>query len=247
MHQPHGAAPAAPPSDFLLGGALVQPSLNTITRRAEPVHVCPKAMDVLVALARSAGEVVPQVVLIDTVWARRFVGESVLKTAVSELRTALGDDARTQRVIQTIAKRGYRLVAAVEWIAQRAPSPAAAGPDSPFVLILGPRRIPLTQGATLLGRAPELQARIDSIKVSRHHARITVANGLAVLEDLGSKNGTFVGGRKVEAPVELADGDQITLGEVALIFRVLGIPGSTATASPLEPDPEAGVESSTPT
>jgi len=244
MHPPQGAVSAAPPRDFTLGGALVQPSLNTITRCGEPVHVCPKAMDVLVALARSAGEVVPQVVLVDTVWARRFLGDSVLKTAISELRTALGDDARTQRVIQTIAKRGYRLVAAIEWLAPRAPSPVSARPDSPFVLILGPRRIPLPEGANLLGRAPELPARIDSIKVSRHHARITVTAGLAVLEDLGSKNGTFVRGTRVEAPVELADGDQITLGEVALTFRVTGIPGTTATASLPEHDCDAGTDPS---
>jgi len=77
---------------------------------------------------------------------------------------------------------------------------------------------------------PEVRARIDSIRVSRHHARISVAGCRAVLEDLGSKNGTFMRGERVEAPVELADGDRITIGEVVLVFRVTGIPGSTQTA-----------------
>ena len=218
--------------DFCLAGWLVQPALNRVTCGERVVHLRPKAMDVLVLLAQRSGQVVRQEVIIDTVWAKEFIGDSALKTAVFELRAAFSDDPHAPKIIETIPKRGYRLVAPVEWRdAGAAEVPANC---SPFALIVGNRRIVLAEGENLIGRVPEVRARIDSIKVSRHHARITVSGCRAVLEDLGSKNGTFVRGERVEAPVELADGDRITIGEVVLVFRVTGIPGSTETGQPPE-------------
>ena len=59
-------------------------------------------------------------------------------------------------------------------------------------------------------------------RVSRQHARITVAEGRATLEDLGSKNGTFVGDRRIETPIELHDGDEIGVGPLRLRFERRG-------------------------
>ncbi len=71
---------------------------------------------------------------------------------------------------------------------------------------------------------------IDAPGVSRYHARIVVAAGQAAVEDLGSKNGTYVRDRRVDAPLTLGDGDQIRLGSVVVTFRIPPVTGSTETA-----------------
>jgi pSer/pThr/pTyr-binding forkhead associated (FHA) protein len=71
---------------------------------------------------------------------------------------------------------------------------------------------------------------IDAAGVCRHHARIRLDDDAATLEDLGSKNGTYVKGRRVSAPARLADGDQIRLGSVVITFRIPAPVGSTETA-----------------
>jgi DNA-binding winged helix-turn-helix (wHTH) protein len=216
--------------DFRLQQWLVQPSLNRLLQSGRTVHLRPKAMDVLVFLAERAGSVVPQEEIMDTVWAREFIGDSALKTAIHELRTALGDDPENPSIIETIVKRGYRLMTPVE--REEIPRPTEVG-DSPFRLIFGDRQIPLPEGESIIGRAPEALVRIDSTKVSRRHARITVSGGRAVLEDLGSKNGTFVADRRIMGPTELGSGDHVLVGQTVLVFRIVGIAGTTETATGL--------------
>jgi len=115
------------PSDapFTLGEWLVQPQLNRLSRSdGDDVQLEPKMMDVLVRLAQSPGEVVSRNALIDAVWPEVFISESVLTRAIAGLRRALGDDARKPRFIETIAKRGYRLIAGP------VPPPAARASES---------------------------------------------------------------------------------------------------------------------
>lgn len=104
---------------FQLGSWLVQPDLNATVRDGKAIHLTPKVMGVLVCLAEHAGNPVSKEELIQTVWPNTFVTDDVLKGAISELRRAFGDDAREPRIIQTIPKRGYRLIAAVEPVASQ--------------------------------------------------------------------------------------------------------------------------------
>jgi pSer/pThr/pTyr-binding forkhead associated (FHA) protein len=85
----------------------------------------------------------------------------------------------------------------------------------------------LTEGDNLLGRGPDSLVWIDDESVSRRHARIAIRGGSALLEDLGSKNGTYVGGRKISAPTALRDGDEIRIGPQTLKFRVFQGAGPT--------------------
>jgi adenylate cyclase len=80
------------------------------------------------------------------------------------------------------------------------------------------RELPLHEGENLLGREPEAVVRLVSEKASRRHARIVVDDRGAVLEDLGSKNGTRVNGTRVGASVLLAPGDRIEIGRELLVF-----------------------------
>jgi Tol biopolymer transport system component/DNA-binding winged helix-turn-helix (wHTH) protein len=101
-------------SEFRIGRRLVQPELNTIVVAGRPVRVEPKVMEVLVYLARRPGEVVQRETLIRDLWGDTFVTDAALTRCIAELRKLFDDDVRDPRVIQTIAKSGYRLIAEVE-------------------------------------------------------------------------------------------------------------------------------------
>jgi DNA-binding winged helix-turn-helix (wHTH) protein len=101
--------------DFNLGPWVVRPTLNSVSRNGHSIRLEPKAMEVLVCLARHDGSVVSKDKLIADVWSDTpFVGDDVLVRCISDLRRAMDDDAKAPRVIETIPKRGYRLLAKVE-------------------------------------------------------------------------------------------------------------------------------------
>ena len=100
--------------DFLVGDRLFQPSLNRVTdENGEPVSLEPRLASLLVFLARRAGKVVSKEEIRDGVWQATHVADSAITRAMTLLRRALGDDAHAPTFIETIPKRGYRLVAQV--------------------------------------------------------------------------------------------------------------------------------------
>jgi DNA-binding winged helix-turn-helix (wHTH) protein len=121
--------PAAPRSvsyaaDLRIDGWLVQPTLNLLTRDEVCVRLRAQLMDLLLCLASRPGKVFRKEELVAEVWEGRWIAESALSRCVAELRSALGDDAHRPRVIETITKRGYRLIAPVEVVpVPEAPSP----------------------------------------------------------------------------------------------------------------------------
>jgi DNA-binding winged helix-turn-helix (wHTH) protein len=121
---------------FSLGDWLVQPQLNRLSRSGgEDVQIEPKMMDVLVHLARNPGQVVSREALIDAVWPEVFISESVLTRAIAGLRRALGDDARRPSFIETISKRGYRLIGDSAPTAAQPPLPGTTGlPGGTYVV-----------------------------------------------------------------------------------------------------------------
>lgn len=100
-------------AQFRVGEWLVEPSLNRVARDGVTVQLELKAMDVLLCLAGRPGELVDKRELVDAVWQTEFVSDNTLTKRIAELREALGDDARNPCYIETIPKRGYRLVAEV--------------------------------------------------------------------------------------------------------------------------------------
>ncbi len=105
-------------AEFRVGPWLVQPSLNVVAQNDTAVRLEPKVMEVLVCLAHRAGEPVSKEELIQAVWPDTFVTDDVLKRCISELRRVFDDDAREPHVIETIPKRGYRMIAAVEPVSE---------------------------------------------------------------------------------------------------------------------------------
>src|SRR5882672_6720229 len=99
--------------DLRVGTWLVQPGLNTISQNGTSRQLEPKVMEVLVCLSHHPGETLPKEQLLRTVWPDTFVSDDVLVRSISEIRRAFEDDARESKFIQTIPKRGYRLLARV--------------------------------------------------------------------------------------------------------------------------------------
>ena len=210
---------------FELGDWMVEPMLDRISRGHETVQLRPRVMDLLISLVESPEKVVSRRQLIDRVWRTRFVTDNALTRAITELRKKLGDDAKRPAYIETIPKRGYRIVAEVGGarVEQR---PAACR----FLLEeQDETEVPLRDGDNIIGRSAEADVQIDASEVSRRHARILVVGSTAVIEDLGSKNGTFVRGSRIDAPVRLEHADVIQIGVNVARFRFKVIDDRTKT------------------
>jgi DNA-binding winged helix-turn-helix (wHTH) protein len=197
-----------------------------LVRRSRRVHLSPKAFDLLGLLIASRPRVVSKDEIQDHLWPKTFVSESNLAGLVKEIRAALAEDARAPRYVRTVHRFGY----AFSGTAVEAAGAATATP-SRNRLVWGSREVTLCEGENVLGRASDAAAWIDSTSVSRHHARILVEGARATLEDLGSKNGTWLRGQRLSAPTLLADGDEIRVGSVRLTFHVLAGEASTDTHS----------------
>jgi DNA-binding winged helix-turn-helix (wHTH) protein len=212
---------------FRVGEWLVEPSLGRLSHGEGTVQLELKVMDVLVCLAARPGQLVTRKQLTDRVWATEFIADNTLTHAVAELRDALGDDARQPAYIETIHRRGYRLLAAVTDLEPEVRSrPGAAS----CFRLLGPGgEVGLAPGDNLIGRDADADVVIDSAKVSRRHARIVVDDGGAVLEDLGSKNGTFLNGERLGGPAHLAHGDEIRIGRGVARLRFAEVGDRTVT------------------
>jgi DNA-binding winged helix-turn-helix (wHTH) protein len=111
-----------------------------LTCAGDPVALAPKPFAVLCALARTPGSLRTKDALLDAVWGHRFVTDSVLKTAISEVRAALDDDPKQPRYIETVSRRGYRFIASTTETPSQAPRAAernvAAGRDQPALTAL---------------------------------------------------------------------------------------------------------------
>jgi Tol biopolymer transport system component/DNA-binding winged helix-turn-helix (wHTH) protein len=98
---------------FAVGDWEVQPSLNRLARNGHEVRVEPKVMQVLEVLAETPGDVVTREQLVARVWPGIFVSDDVLHRAIREMRRAFGDETAKPEYVETIRKRGYRLIAPV--------------------------------------------------------------------------------------------------------------------------------------
>ncbi len=194
-----------------------------LRRSGAVVPLSPLGLALLGALVEARPRAVPQQALRDRLWPDAFVGRTSLARLVTEIRKATGDTRREPRFVRTHHGFGYSFCAEARDV-HAARRPAGCR------LLWGAHEIPLDDGEHLIGRAPDCRVRVDTPKTSRHHARIVVSGLRAVVEDLGSKHGTYLGARRVDSPTPLGDGTQIGVGGAVLIFLSRGGTGSTETA-----------------
>ena len=113
---------------FQFGDCVLDVGRRELTRGAEAVAVGPQVFDLLTYLVRNRDRVVTKDDLLDAVWAGRIVSESTLTSHINAVRKAIGDSGQDQRLVRTIARKGFRFVGEV----REAPSPAVlASPTTP--------------------------------------------------------------------------------------------------------------------
>ena len=206
----------------------LDPATRQLLRNGREVSLSPKAFQLLLLLVTNRDRAVSKQALHQSLWPSTFVLETNLASLIAEIRRALDDDAAKPRFIRTMHRFGYRFVAQVD----EPPITAVQTPRAAkYWLVWDLRHVPLAEGSNLIGRAADAAVWIDATGVSRHHARILIDGGDATLEDLGSKNGTYVAGERVTNPRRLSDGDQIRLGSVVMTFQIPRVSVATETVS----------------
>lgn len=216
---------------FLFAEFEFDPGRRLLVRHGRPAPLSPKAFQLLEFLLDRRPEAVSKSELLTHLWSETFVSEASLYNLVAEVRAALGDHPRAARFVRTVPRYGYAFHGDAR--------PAETGVEASETTLPGPRLIStrgdwlLPEGSNVVGRDRDCAVRIDSPSVSRHHARILVTRGEATIEDLGSKNGTYVNEQSIKAPMALDDRVQIRFGSVTMTYRILSALPSTVTQRPV--------------
>jgi DNA-binding winged helix-turn-helix (wHTH) protein len=195
-----------------------------LTHEGAPASLSPKAFELLVLLAQHPEKAFSKAELHKSLWPDTFVSDGSLTVLVAEIRDVLKDDAEQPRFIRTVRRFGYGFCAL---ITTDDPSSVAPLSNGAGWVIWGNRSIAIGRTESVLGRSLDADIRFDVPGVSRRHARIVVNGGQVVLEDLGSQNGTYLRGERITGRATLADGDEIRLGPVSIVFRQVAADGST--------------------
>jgi len=190
-------------------------------------HLSPKAFELLRLLVENRPRALSKAELHERLWPAVFVSEATLSSLVAEVRAALTEGAGREGFVRTVHRFGYAFKGEATELGTSNHAPDRAR----CWVIWESGQIALSEGDHLLGRDGDVAVWLESPTVSRHHARIRITGPIATLEDLGSKNGTFLRGERLTAPAALVDGDTITLGSVPVRFRRIESGVSTATRS----------------
>lgn len=197
---------------YRLGDINIDAASRQVTRGALTPHLTRKAFDLLLLLIGRRPAVVSKEEIHAHLWVDTFVSESSIQALISELRQAFDD--RERRIIRTAHGVGYAFDAELTDVNSETRSGARAA-----WLLADNWRVAIYKGDNIVGRAGGDVVTIDLPGISRRHARISIGDEVT-LEDLGSKNGTWLHDRRVTSPVALADGDQVRLGSVVFTFRL---------------------------
>ena len=219
-------------SVVVFGDFVLDLDARELRRGGEPILLSPKAYQLLEVLVGGSPKALSKAALQEQLWPNTFVVEKNLVNLVAEIREALGDDAAHPRFVRTIQRFGYAFTDKTEEPRARRESIRAS--DVRFRLVWAGGRAGLCDGEHVLGRDPDLKLFLDASDVSRRHARIRVAGDEATIDDLDSKNGTFVSDQRVVSATRLADGDSIRVGSVRLRLTAVRSRGSTETKPQLE-------------
>jgi DNA-binding winged helix-turn-helix (wHTH) protein len=206
---------------YRFGDVQIDTAARQATRGGASVHLTKKAFDLLVLLIEQRPNVVPKEDIHARLWPDTFVSESSVQALISEIRQALDDESR--RLIRTVHGVGYACGAEI------VPAPAESKSGAVRAWLLADTwRVPLYDGDNVVGRGSDDVIPIDAPGISRRHARIVVGQDVTI-EDLGSKNGTWLRDSRLTASAVLRDGDHIRLGSVLLTFRLARVADSTDT------------------
>ena len=210
---------------FRFRDLLLDMGTRSLTRGDKPVPLAPQAFRLLEVLITRRPQAVSHEELRQTLWSDAASGGTSLARLVSDIRTALDDHDEAQPIVRTVHRFGYAFAD------ETAEEERAALPIGRYAIRWGSQIVPLADGENFIGRALDGVIAVPSSKASRRHARIVVSAEKAVIEDLGSRNGTRVNDALIDRPVALKNGDRIRVGPAVLVFCVAGATGSTSEES----------------
>jgi DNA-binding winged helix-turn-helix (wHTH) protein len=209
------------------GDFVLDPETRELCRGGDPISLSPKAYQLLEILVANRPKALSKIALQERLWPDAFVVDKNLVNLIAEIRKALDDDPTHPQYVRTVHRYGYSfrdgpgLTTGITTSVRRK--------EIRFRLIWAEGRAGLSEGEHVLGRDPELELFLDAPGVSRRHALISIVGEEATLEDLGSKNGTFVADRRLDSRTRLVDGDVIRIASVQLTFSAVRTRGSTRT------------------
>jgi DNA-binding winged helix-turn-helix (wHTH) protein len=194
---------------------------RVVQRDGKLVHLSPKAFDLLLMLVAAQPNAVARDRLQTALWPGIHVSETSLPVLVTQLRKALGGDA-----VRNVHSIGYAFAGTA-----LVSGDAAASTAAPALRLVWKRKtFDLPQGVSIVGRDRGCTIRMDADSVSRQHARLRVSGAALTIEDLDSKNGTWVAGERIAAAVPLADGARVQIGSEWVRVEVALDERSTRTA-----------------
>jgi DNA-binding winged helix-turn-helix (wHTH) protein len=193
----------------------------------DPVHLTTKAVELLRLLLYERPRVIPKDELHARLWRDTFVSDATLAGLVKELRAALGGASGNATAIRTVHGFGYAFSMECTEAAPATSFRPAAGVRC--CLHTADRRFELRAGDNVIGRGADAAEPLEAAGVSRRHARVVVTATGTTIEDLGSKNGTQVKGRRIGAPTRLEDRDEVRIGPLVLVFRIYEPDSTTRT------------------
>lgn len=201
---------------LLFGPFSLRPRAVELRRDNIVLTMRPKCFDLLVYLALHPDRLITVTELLEHVWRGVVVNEGTVTRTVAELRFALAEDAEHPKYIETVSRRGYKFIANVR--RQRRGIRSDRSDEMPcFALVHEGQEFPLWDGEHLIGRGPDVAVPLFGPAVSRHHARVIASGESLTLEDLSSRNGTFVNGILAAGSVALYTGDEIRIGDDRLV------------------------------
>jgi DNA-binding winged helix-turn-helix (wHTH) protein len=188
-----------------------------LRRSGEVCHLTPRAFALLEVLVAERPRALRKEDLRERLWPETYVSNTALAQLVTELRKAIGDEAREGKWIRTVFGFGYAFAGEAEG-GEAAAEPRTGAPPAATWIRWRKQRLPLVEGENVVGRGRDADVRISVPEVSRRHARIVLTGLRATVEDLESRNGTFLRGQPVNRPTVLADGDEIAFGPERAVF-----------------------------
>jgi DNA-binding winged helix-turn-helix (wHTH) protein len=211
---------------YAFGEFVLDTESRLVYRGGEPQPIPPKALALIEILVNERPRAVSKRELMQRLWPDVAVADGSLKTLVAVVRSVLSDANGPTECVRTVHRFGYAFAADVR-IEEADASPVRyemVGPAGHFMI---------RDGTHTVGRARDCGIRIDARSISRHHARLIVTADRAVIEDLGSKNGTQVDGRRINAATELVGETYICFGSIALAWRPESAGASTISSDAL--------------
>jgi DNA-binding winged helix-turn-helix (wHTH) protein len=200
-----------------------------LLKAGAPVALTPKAFQLLELLIRRRPAIVSKTDILKTLWPETYVSEGNVSNLVSEIRETLEDVARKPRFVRTAHGAGYAFCG--DAVQRGGSQPREIQGPTVCALLGETGTYPFSEGIHVIGRGDDCGLILSSPVVSRHHARLTVSRVDAVIEDLRSRNGTFVRGERISSPAPLQDDDQVSFGNLTFYFRLLDPSKTTDTLS----------------